>query len=68
MEDSKLEIESQVAQTRFATSAAALGRLELCVELYHGELLTDFYDDWIAAEREKYHALYQTACLGLRNP
>lgn len=28
------------------------------VELYGGELLADFYDDWIVGEREHYHRLY----------
>jgi DNA-binding SARP family transcriptional activator len=34
-------------------------------ELYQGELLTDFDADWLLAEREYYHVLYQDALLRL---
>src|SRR5688572_384597 len=34
-------------------------------ELYQGELLADFEADWLLAEREYYHVLYQDALLRL---
>jgi DNA-binding SARP family transcriptional activator/tetratricopeptide (TPR) repeat protein len=34
-------------------------RLEEAVALYTGDLLEDFFDDWIAAERERLRGLYQ---------
>jgi non-specific serine/threonine protein kinase len=33
------------------------------IELYHNELLSGFYDDWIALEREEYKNLYIDALL-----
>jgi predicted ATPase len=35
------------------------------VELYQGDLLTDFYDDWVLAEREYYRTLYLETLLRL---
>ena len=35
------------------------------IENYHGDLLRDFYDDWIAPERERLRALYLEALLQL---
>lgn len=35
------------------------------VNLYHGELLADFYDEWILSEREHYRELYLDALLQL---
>jgi predicted ATPase/DNA-binding SARP family transcriptional activator len=33
------------------------------IELYQGDLLLDFYDDWVLAERERFHSLYVTTLL-----
>jgi DNA-binding SARP family transcriptional activator len=33
--------------------------------LYRGDLLADFYDEWIAPERERYRALYLDRLLSL---
>jgi hypothetical protein len=33
--------------------------LESAVELYHGDLLEDVYDDWAQAERERLRAAYR---------
>ena len=30
-----------------------------CVEVYHGELLPGFYDEWVAPERERLQAIYE---------
>ncbi len=35
------------------------------IALYRGDLLVDFYDDWILAEREHYHELYLNTLLRL---
>ncbi len=35
------------------------------VELYQADLLTDFYEDWVLAEREYYHRLYLDTLLHL---
>ena len=44
---------------------AEIGNLESAVALYQGDLLPDFYDDWILAERERYCAMYCDALLSL---
>jgi DNA-binding SARP family transcriptional activator len=36
--------------------------LEQALSLYRGELLDEFYDEWVLAERRRYHDLY-LACL-----
>jgi DNA-binding SARP family transcriptional activator len=38
---------------------------DIKIELYQGDLLTDFYDDWILAEREVYQRLYLETLLRL---
>ncbi|HEX9074720.1 MAG TPA: BTAD domain-containing putative transcriptional regulator, partial [Anaerolineae bacterium] len=35
------------------------------LDLYQGDLLTDFYDDWIIRERERYQAIYLSTLLRL---
>lgn len=35
------------------------------IELYHGDLLEDWYDDWITFKRERYRALYLETLLQL---
>jgi len=39
-------------------SAVAAGALEEAVEIYHGDLLPDCYDDWLIAERERLRQVY----------
>ena len=41
------------------------GMLRSTVSLYRGDLLSDFYDDWITSEREQYRDLYIDALLRL---
>ena len=36
---------------------------EMDFELYQNELLTDFYEDWVFDERERYHQLYSKVLL-----
>jgi predicted ATPase/DNA-binding SARP family transcriptional activator len=33
------------------------------IELYQGDLLSEFYDDWVLAERERFHSLYVNTLL-----
>jgi len=51
----------QNAQSR----QAEIENLESAVALYRCDLLADFYDDWITAERERYRELYIGALLML---
>lgn len=37
---------------------ASVAELKEVLELYRGELLADFYDDWIVTEREHFNRLY----------
>lgn len=39
-------------------AAVAAGALEKAVEIYHGDLLPDCYDDWLIAERERLRQTY----------
>jgi predicted ATPase/DNA-binding SARP family transcriptional activator len=41
-----------------ATSDAEITGLQKAIDLYRGDLLADFYDDWISLEREHYHIIY----------
>jgi len=50
--------------TGFLTSASA-DPSAVDIELYRGDLLADFYDDWIMPERERYRALYLETLLQL---
>ena len=43
----------------------SIGQLQSIISLYQGDLLLDFYDDWILAEREYLRNLYLEALLGL---
>src|SRR4030095_14243229 len=44
----------QMANSRgqAANDASSVGRLLSAINLYQGDLLSDFYDDWILAERQ----------------
>ena len=52
-----LELES--ARSR----QSELVKLQAAIELYQGDLLSDFYDDWIFPERENFRARYIDALL-----
>ena len=54
------EFQQQVGQYLAADSPNAMS---FDSDLYQGELLADFYDDWILAERERLHTLYLDALL-----
>jgi DNA-binding SARP family transcriptional activator len=42
-------------------AAVKAGALESAVELYHGDLLPECYDDWVVPERERLRQLYIAA-------
>lgn len=44
---------------------SAISNTQSTIELYPGDLLADFYDDWIEPERERLRALYLDALLKL---
>ncbi len=46
--------------SKIADSAAQeeVANLQYAIDLYRGDLLADFYDDWILRERDHYQALY----------
>lgn len=43
----------------------AIQKLNSQIELYRGDLLTDFYDDWILPDRDRYQQLYLDVLLQL---
>ncbi|MEM7112683.1 MAG: hypothetical protein AAF614_09625 [Chloroflexota bacterium] len=53
---------TQLEQAQRVSSVAESRQiLEQAVELYKGDLLPAFYDDWVLAERERLRALYAPA-------
>jgi DNA-binding SARP family transcriptional activator len=44
---------------------ASISNLRAIISLYQGDLLTDFYDDWLTPERELYRCHYLEALLRL---
>ncbi len=50
---------------RLSDSKSPVNNLLPAVDLYCGDLLADFYDDWILSEREHYRNLYLGALLRL---
>lgn len=46
-------------------SETSIPKLEFLVTLYQGDLLSDFYDDWILIEREQYRTMVLDALLRL---
>ncbi len=50
---------------RLSDSKSPVDHLRPAVDLYRGDLLADFYDDWILSEREHYRNLYLGALLRL---
>ena len=51
------------AEALLATPTSTLDEIDL--KLYRGDLLADFYDDWISSEREQYRLLHQDVLLRL---
>lgn len=49
----------------FKSLQSEIGHLEAAVALYRGDLLADYYDDWIPTEREHFRGLYLDALLRL---
>jgi DNA-binding SARP family transcriptional activator len=58
--DAALTIDTQAFEER-----SAAGELEAAVELYRGDYLDDFYDDWILPERERLRALQSANLVSL---
>src|SRR5512136_563128 len=56
-------MQSSFSGGRKSESGAALD--PSVIELYQGDLLADFYDDWIEPERDRLRALYLDALLQL---
>lgn len=54
------QISRAVAQSPSAMSAANAQELEHTLQLYNGELLEGFYEDWALRERERLRGLYLT--------
>jgi tetratricopeptide (TPR) repeat protein len=52
-------------QSAISYQQSAISNLQSAIELYPGDLLADFYDDWIEPERERLRALYLDALLQL---
>ncbi|MBI3740690.1 MAG: tetratricopeptide repeat protein [Chloroflexi bacterium] len=63
--DARLWVDARVfrAQAQAFLSATLPDPAEINLELYRGDLLANFYDDWIAPEREQLRALYIDALL-----
>lgn len=55
------EFEAALAEARTAEGAARAAALERAVELYRGELLPGFYEDFVAAERQRLAEAYLDA-------
>ena len=58
----------QVSGSKFQGSAANESEIEILkskIENYHGDLLPDFYDDWVLEARERLRAQYHDAVLQL---
>ncbi|HEX9076869.1 MAG TPA: BTAD domain-containing putative transcriptional regulator, partial [Anaerolineae bacterium] len=60
-----VEFERTVEGAPSAESAPSAQGDPSALDLYQGDLLADFYDDWILPEREHYRDLYLTALLRL---
>lgn len=50
---------------RASNSEMVPENLQAMIDLYRGDLLKDFFDEWISFERERYRARYLGALLGL---
>jgi DNA-binding SARP family transcriptional activator/tetratricopeptide (TPR) repeat protein len=53
------EFEARLAQAESTTTPAeSIALLQAALELYHGDLLPDLYDDWLPSERARLRELY----------
>lgn len=58
-----VEFEAALARAARAPSpSAAREAYEQAAQLYRGDLLPGFYDDWVSEERERLRALYDDLC------
>ncbi|MBM3130068.1 MAG: hypothetical protein FJ009_15775 [Chloroflexi bacterium] len=55
----------KIGDWRLAIGDSAISNLQSLISLYRGDLLPDFYDDWVLLERERLRALYLDALLRL---
>lgn len=62
-----LKISSQISDLELPafSDQSLLANLQSAIMLYQGDLLADFYDDWILLAREQYRARYLEALLRL---
>jgi predicted ATPase/DNA-binding SARP family transcriptional activator len=63
----QLDLNSQLSDLEVSvlSDQAATSRLQSAIRLYQGDLLVDFYDDWILLERDQYRVRYLEVLLRL---
>ena len=55
----------KIGDWRLEISGSSISNLQSLLSLYRGDLLTDFYDDWIFPERERLRRLYLDTLLAV---
>lgn len=60
-----LQIWADIHELERANLQSSISSLQSLGSLYRGDLLTEFYDDWVLTERERYRAIYLDGLLAL---